>query len=126
MLTIEHSNDILPLVWLIDMNVTKTDNMYKASRISGPKHNYLGIVVTEDVRVTPNVVERTLNVEQQPSCIDKERLVTAVSGGVREGNREYGSAYHIEVIEFVSSDTPDYDIYTMMAKAIVKAAVADA
>ncbi len=108
------------------MNVTKTGDMYKASRIAGPKHNYLGLVLTGDVRDASTVVERTLKDEVPPRCIDKERLVAAVNEGVQKGNRDHGSTFHVEVIEFVPSDTPDYEAYVAMAKAIVSAAaVAD-
>ena len=71
------------------------------------------------------IVERTLKDEDTTRCIDKDRLVAAVNEGVQEGNRDHGSMFHVEVIEFVPSDTPDYEAYAAMAKAIVSAAVSD-
>ena len=106
------------------MNVVKVDGVYKTSRIAGPKHNYLGLIVERSSPVNIRIVQRSVKGDESKQ-IDESRLLLAVSEGVSEGNRESGQNLFVECIEYVSSDTPDYKAYTELAKAIVRFAAVE-
>ncbi len=98
--------------------------MYKTSRISGPKHNYLGLSLNTDlpteVRVRPLIIR-----EDTLFTIDEVKLMAAVSEGVRDGNRHSGRTLFIDYLEYVPTDTPDYKAYTELAKTIIQSASRD-
>lgn len=105
------------------MKVTKRDDVYKASRITGPKHNYLGLRMSATPLMQPSVVPRHLNDEAK--VIDEAKLVAAVIAGIEDGNRTTAMPLFAHLIEYVPSDTPDYAAYSQLAKAITEAASAD-
>ena len=100
------------------MNVVKHEGIYKASRITGPKHNFLGLAVTPDAPPCIQCVQRRM--PGDGTCeIDEARLMSAVSEGVSRANRELRSPLFVEQIEYVPTDTPDYGAYIELAKSIV-------
>jgi len=106
------------------MKVVKHDGVYKAARITGPSHNYLGLIVTPVSPSKIRCVQRTM--PGDGVCqIDQMRLLVAVSEGVAMANSEALKPLFVEQIEYVSSDTPDYEAYSELAKAIVCSASCD-
>ena len=105
------------------MRVTKVGETYKASRITGPKHNYLGMVVSLNIPEEMVVVARTLKEEE--AVIDESRLVTAVQAGIEKANRAQERKLYAQSVEYVRSDTPDYQAYCDLASAIMAAAASD-
>lgn len=105
------------------MKVTKQDDVYKASRITGPKHNYLGLSMSTAPPVSTSIVPRHLN--DEPTAVDETLLVEAVIAGIEDGNRTTAMPLFAHLIEYVPSDTPDYAAYSQLAKAITEAASAD-
>jgi len=57
--------------------------------------------------------------------IDEARLMVAVSEGVAMANRELQRPLFVEQIEYVPTDTPDFEVYIELAKAIVCSASSD-
>ena len=105
------------------MKVTKTNNVYKASRITGPKHNYLGLVFTKVQPTETKLVRHTLN--NEPVAIDPAQVIAAVVAGIEEANRANPTTLYADSVEYVISDTPDYAAYFQLAKAIAESASAD-
>lgn len=105
------------------MKVTNQDGIYKASRITGPKHNYLGLKMSATPPTNTSVVPRRINDEL--AGIDEEQLVAAVIRGIEDANRIIAKPLYPQLIEYVPSDTPDYAAYTQLSKAIVEAASAE-
>jgi len=105
------------------LNVTKFNDMYKASRITGPKHNDLGLVLSRTPSMSKPVLSRTLN--NETAVIDERQLVAAVVAGIEEANHSTEAPLHAPSIQYVSSDTPDYSAYSQLAKAIALKASED-
>lgn len=106
------------------MKVFKNEGMYKISRITGPKHNYLALSLT--TTIPTEVIVRSRIINECESCeIDESRLLAAVSKGVEDGNRDTGRTLSLECLEYVPSDTPDYKIYRELARAIIQSASQD-
>lgn len=106
------------------MNVVKHEGVYKASRIAGPKHNFLGLAITPKAPSSIQCVQRRM--PGDGVCeIDEARLVSAVSEGVSVANRELPTPLFVEQIEYVPTDTPDYGAYIELAKSIVCSASSD-
>jgi hypothetical protein len=108
----------------MSVKIVKSDGIYKASRIAGPKHNFLGLGL---VRTSPGevqVVPRGLQ-DEGTSQIDEAKLLAAVSEAVVRGSRALGLPLFVDRVEYVPTDTPDYSAYTELADAIVHSAVAD-
>lgn len=105
------------------MIVTKVGDVYKASRITGPTHNYLGIVFTRVQPAEPKLIPRELNNELP--TIDTTKMIAAVVAGIDEVSRASSRWLYAEIVEYVISDTPDYPAYSKLAKAITEAASAD-
>ena len=106
------------------MNVIKVNGMYKSSRIAGPKHNYLGLILVSSPPENIRIVQRTVKGDESRQ-IDESKLLLGVSEGLSQGNRESGGLLYIECIEYVPSDTPDYKAYIELAKTIVQSASSD-
>jgi len=106
------------------MKVVKHDGIYKAARITGPSHNYLGLVVTPVAPSKIRCVQRTM--PGDGVCeIDQIRLLEAVSEGVAMANSKTLKQLFVEQVEYVSSDTPDYEAYSELAKVIMCSASCD-
>lgn len=106
------------------MNVIKNDGMYKTARISGPKHNYLALALTA---VTPTEVKIRPRIAHGcgPYDIDESKLLAAVTEGVEDGNRDTGRTLSVDCLEYVPTDTPDYQVYKELARAIIQSASQD-
>jgi len=103
------------------MNVTKVGEVFKVAKISGPKHNFLGMIVSE--KPLNEVAMVPFTKDNEKSVIDESRLFAAVSEGIELENLERGTRLFAHRIEYVTSDTPVYRIYTELARAIIVAAV---
>lgn len=106
------------------MRVAKVDGVYKTSRISGPKHNYLGLIVTLEPPLDVRLIQRKLPGEEAGN-LDELLLLAAVEKGVLTANSELDCRLSIKMIEYVPTDTPEYAIYTELAKAIAYSAAGD-
>ncbi len=105
------------------MKVTKHNDVYKASRITGPKHNYLGLRMSTSPPTEMSILPHNLNDEL--SVVDVTQLVDAVNAGIEESNQANAKTVFVLSIEYVPSDTPDYATYSLLAKAIAEAASSD-
>lgn len=102
------------------MKVTYSDGLYKCSRITGPKHNYLGLKLSDEQPAEVLVFARQLGGE---ACvIDETQMVAAVADGICEVNRYRKKHLFASYIEYVPSDTPDYSAYSHLARAIIETA----
>lgn len=105
------------------MNVTKSDGIYKISRITGPKHNYLGLALSTIPPQTTAIIRRRLNGESD--MIDESKMIAAITFGIEDANRLLNTPLFAHSIEYVPSDTPDYSAYSQLAHAIVEVASKD-
>jgi hypothetical protein len=92
-------------------------DVYRVMRITGPAHNLLGLSFSH---AAPEyvTVEKLGGTSEQ--AIDEDRLKRAVLSGVAAANAAQGSDYHVARIQYVSTDTPDPEIYSLLARQIVE------
>lgn len=108
------------------MKVTKDGNVFKVARITGPKHNFLGLTLSR-AEVLSLTVER-LQVDDggvYAGTLDEQQLVEAVQQGVTEANQKFGTHFYITKLQYVMTDTPDSSVYSLLAQKIVEAAWRD-
>ncbi len=92
--------------------------VYKVIKISGPKHNMLGLVLGKNNRVIETIaLKSTAGVQDNVSPIDVEQQVIR---GVEEVYLEFGVKYEVKQIQFVSSDTPSANVYKELTIEILK------
>jgi hypothetical protein len=102
------------------MQFIKRGERFTVIRITGPAHNLLGI---EFGNGTPNseiVVEKLEKQSKEADSLTSEDVQKNVLLGVSEANDQFGTAYVVKCIEFVSSDSPPVEIYRLLAKSIIE------
>jgi hypothetical protein len=108
------------------MKLTKDGNVYKLARITGPKHNFLGLALS-GAEVPSLTIER-LQVDDggvYAGTLDEQQFVEAVRQGVMEANQKFGTHFYITKLQYVVTDTPDPSVYSLLAQKIVEAAWRD-
>ena len=108
------------------MQVFKQGGIFKASRISGPKHNYLGLGFSSE-EATVRIVERQVGDQaERPSSFDAQAIAQLVQEAVRSEAASQNRSVYVSVIELVSTDTPDSQAYADLATEITRFALQDA
>lgn len=105
------------------MNVVEHDGLFKASRIAGPKHNYLGIGFgdeEQDIRLSEKRLPDDKEAERGIDASELRRVVRKVVADEAEAT---GQQLYVSEIEFVPTDTPDLDAYAELARAIARYAI---
>src|SRR5205823_6283640 len=102
-------------------------NVYKVARITGPKHNFLGLALSlaELASVTIERL-RVDNGSAGSDTLDEQKVLEAVQRGVTEANQKFGTNFRVAQLQYVPTDTPDLSAYYMLAKKIVEQAWTDA
>lgn len=93
-------------------------NKFKMAKITGPSHNFLSLVLSE------NVCDRTfvcdLNRGDVAPSISPNAVLKQVHIGLQLINKRLSANYSIKKIEFSSGDTYSNDIYINLTKNIIK------
>jgi len=90
---------------------------HKVIRITGLKHNLLGIAFTNEKGKTIEV-EALKKMNDKRGTIDPKVVKEQVILGITEANIELGVNYKIRKIQFVPTDTPPISVYRDLAKEI--------
>ncbi len=106
------------------MRVSFDGEMFQASHISGPTHNYLGLELAEEdgsrkitVKVHPPIGKCCLN-----SNISSFDVASWIAEGIEAGNRQAGASFTVTYAEVVENDHPLPQMYAELARQIVLAA----
>src|SRR4029079_9208344 len=107
------------------MQIIRNGNTYRATKISGPRHNLLGLEVKKGDS-SDEIVIIDLNRENNGKNlffheIVKEQVLTAIA----KVNKEYLTNYVPLKIEFLSSDTATATIYKELTIEIIKNIIKD-
>ena len=101
-----------------NMRINFDGEMFRASRITGPKHNYLGMVVLSVAGADDwPLIEHAHG--NEPRSLESSDIRAWISEGVRKANEALGTDYGIGRAEYVISDSSDPAIYRAMAENIV-------
>jgi len=94
--------------------------MHSATRITGPRHNYLAVTfATEGESPEPRVIELPPQGGCEHRPLDRAKVLAAVLAGVAEANCEFGSSFAVASAQYVVNDTGPEEVYHHMAKALV-------
>ncbi len=93
------------------MRYSISGDFYRATRITGPTHNLLGLAFSGDA---PQGVTLDRLAGSSEHSIDERALEEAVLSGVEEANNASGTGYRLKRIEYVPTDTPDPEIYSYL------------
>jgi hypothetical protein len=104
------------------MRVFRDGEILKGTKISGPYHNYLGLLfaaggIPQEVKLE---AVRLHSDEGRPEAVNAEELRAVVCAAVEEVNRERGAALCLQKIQYVPTDSPRFETYALLAKAIAE------
>ena len=109
------------------MNVVKVGNVYKATRITGPQHNFLALVLSETAVESVIIEPLSVDASEVPvETLDDQEAIDAVQRGVTEANKAFGTHFWIERLQYVLTDTPNPATYSTLAKHIIEHASKEA
>ncbi|MBN3726001.1 hypothetical protein [Burkholderia sp. Ac-20379] len=91
---------------------------YKVARITGPKHNFLGIRLSNFAEKT-KVVPLTVGADDVHR-IDGRDVERQVICGLSRFNSEFGRNYSISEVQFVPTDTYSPDVYELLTVELLR------
>jgi hypothetical protein len=103
------------------MQFIKTDNVYKAVRITGPTHNLLALSfykLGEEGSVTIESMQH--GDSAQAKQLNADRIRQHVLAGVDRADSQLGIKHHVQLIQYVANDSPDLAAYSLLAERIVE------
>ncbi len=89
---------------------------YKISRITGNHYNFLSIKFSKN----PCEISISDIVKGNKGNLDKAKVLQSVIHGLNEINIELEQNYCISDIQFISTDSKPYSVYTFLTKEIVR------
>jgi len=101
------------------MRFSKTENMYRVSRITGSQDNILGIVFSENKKETIDLIEWEIK-EGANIKATSEQVLEQVLSGLKKANEELGKNYQLSEIHFLPSDSASNSVYEFLIQELVK------
>jgi hypothetical protein len=100
------------------MKVIEQNGIFKASRIAGPKHNYLGIRFS-DRECDAQIMARTIG-EDSAVTVEGAEVLEIVRKAVESEAVNEDRSLYVSLIEFVPTDTFDEQAYRELATVITR------
>ena len=94
--------------------------MFKISRVTGPKHNFLGLQFGQAPVVGDPEVERLVVSAQEKEKLSDREVVDQVKLGLAEALSFCKGNYWLEKIQYVPTDSPPAEIYKELAMEIIR------
>lgn len=108
------------------MTVVKVGEVYKAARITGPQHNFLGLTLSETAVLAVTVECLGIdNGSAESETLDAQKVLEVVQRGVTEANAKFGTRFRVARMQYVPTDTPELPAYALLAQHIVEQAWKD-
>jgi hypothetical protein len=104
------------------MRVFQTGDVIKATHISGPSHNFLGLVLIAVNDPVDTLLEEVCLAQDagKSRCIDSKRLRDTVHLAVQQVSEKSGTGLQVAKIQYVATDSPRFDIYAELAAKIAE------
>jgi hypothetical protein len=103
------------------MQFSKEGEFYKASRVTGPRHNLLFLsFITGDNSASPIIGANPAIGDCSHSPLDKQQILSAVLEGVRLANHQLGTDYQVAMVRYVENDTPPEITYSYLAFKLIE------
>lgn len=93
------------------------DGIYKVVRITGPKHNFLGIKLANaetKIKITTLPIK-----DYETSKIDADDVLNQVNEGLIVINEHLGKKYYLSEVQFIPSDTMPSDVYKFLIQELI-------
>lgn len=110
------------------MQFAKRGDLDIVTRISGPSHHLLGLVLSPVFRSETPVVERVSFDHPEPEVepFDPENnLCRDVLTAVEEANGRWGTHFGITTIRYCADDPPVAGIYRRLAQALIEHVISE-
>jgi hypothetical protein len=102
------------------MQFVNDDPLYKIARVTGPKHNFLGLEFTDQASVEALKVER-LNVSRHEKENFSDRdVIEQVLLGLADASVLCERAYRLRKIQYVPSDSAPVEVYRFLTVEIIR------
>lgn len=92
--------------------------LYKIVRVTGPKHNLLGLELSAEPVET--VTLEALDGANSENKLGADEILIQVRTGIDRAMAMFGRDFHVKRIQYVSSDTPSPDIYVDLTFEILR------
>jgi len=102
------------------MQFSRVGDCFKIARITGPRHNYLGLEFTEAAAGLQPLIDALPAIGKRPGVLLVEAVRKNVLEGVGEANKQFGTKYVVKRIEFVVDDSSPAETYRFLAYSIVE------
>jgi len=103
------------------MSIKIEGNKFKKAHITGPRHNFLSLVLAQD-QLNFNFSLTDLNVDLKNINLSEEQVRTQIINGVDRINNKLGTNYRVASAEFLSNDTNSDYIYAKLTFDIINEA----
>lgn len=101
------------------MHFTKKEKYLCASRITGPRHNYIEIELSTGEQLIP-VCERLKPVgDCRHEPLDEAEIIARVQEGVAEANIRFSKNFCVNHIRYIENDTKPELIYGVLVLKII-------
>lgn len=105
------------------MTVYETNGILRASRVTGPQHNYLGLSFSS-IECTPRVTERPdPGVTSASSKVSGKDVLRVILQVVARERLAFNRPLFVSLVEFTPTDYPCLTAYEELATAIVRHAL---
>ena len=103
------------------MRFSKTDNIYKITRVTGGQDNILGISFAEKDNIENNieVIEWRFR-ENEKIRTSKSEVLNQVLSGLESINKSLGTNYKLSKIYFSPFDIPANQIYSGLVAVLIR------
>jgi hypothetical protein len=102
------------------MQFIDTDPLYKIVRVTGPQHNLLGLQLSHEPVAGDPEIEALDQATGKPGALIGREVAAQVMLGVAEASAELQRTYHVDKIQYVSTDTPPVTVYRQLALEILR------
>lgn len=100
------------------MQFIKDNDLFKVARITGPKHNFLAIRLSDE---DCPIEVKDLPIKMGEKCrINSDDVKEEISLGLAEVNKELGARYYVSEVQYIPSDSPPVSIYRMLIAELIK------
>lgn len=103
------------------MKLIVDDNKFKMAFVSGPRHNFLSLVI-ESTKLNFEFDLNDLNSDGKDKLHNQQQIKDQILDGLKHINQELSSNYRISSAEYSSADTPSDSVYKILTINIIKEA----
>lgn len=94
---------------------------YKAVKVTGPSHNYLGLLISKETSAKSDLSYELINQNDKGDVnVTFENVKNQVLDGLSKVNVELGTHYHVVSLQFSESDTYSKFVYKELTDRIIK------